>query len=152
MLQSVPVGYAVDFPVYHDTIENSSLKYEQLVPYPELTTMPNITPTEPTDQFSYQYDDNEVKIIWTHEAGTRLDYREVPDDNLPDCKEFVYLTQDMHWPVENYPLEKNLTINYEVSFDGSFAEELAAYVFHPIRLERLTEKYNISVFDYMDSV
>ena len=34
----------------------------------------------------------------------------------------------------------------------AFAEELAAYVFHPVRLERLTEKYNISVFDYIDSV
>jgi hypothetical protein len=34
----------------------------------------------------------------------------------------------------------------------AFAEELAAYVFHPVRLERFTEKYNISVFDYMDSV
>jgi len=33
-----------------------------------------------------------------------------------------------------------------------FAEELAAYVFHPQRLIRITEKYNIDLYEYLECI
>ena len=33
-----------------------------------------------------------------------------------------------------------------------FAEELASHVFHPKRLNKITEIYNISVYDYLELI
>jgi len=125
LIQSTPVGYAAEIVTHSDTIEGSSLSFRQLVPYPEFSSQPNITNTGTSSQFSYEYENNEVRLIWSHEAGTRLDFREQPDENLPDCKEFIYLSQDMHWPIDNFPLERKLTVNFQVIFNGSFNEEIA---------------------------
>ncbi|MGY5852219.1 MAG: hypothetical protein RTU92_01475 [Candidatus Thorarchaeota archaeon] len=101
------------------------LEVEELVPFPDFSGPPNITDTGDSDQFSYHVEESShVNLTWTHEAGTELYYRDEPDDNLPDCYEFIYLEQNLHWPVNNYPIEKNITLSYRITMNGSFAEEL----------------------------
>ncbi|MGY5875792.1 MAG: hypothetical protein RTU30_08600 [Candidatus Thorarchaeota archaeon] len=101
------------------------LEVEELVPHPDFSSPPNITDTGASSQFSSHVEEgSHVNLTWTHNAGAELYYRDEPDDNLPDCYEFIYLSQDLHWPINNYPIEKNLTLNYRVNMNGSFADEL----------------------------
>ncbi len=122
-LTSVSVVAVPEIQVTH--YSDLPLEAEELVPYPDFSSSPNITDTGASDQFSFHIEESShVDLTWTHESGTELYYREEADDNLPDCYEYIYLTQNLHWPINNYPIEKNLTMNYRISMNGSFADEL----------------------------
>jgi hypothetical protein len=81
----------------------------QLIPDPNLESEPDAFVNGTSGEFSYAYIDGNMQITWNHIDGTSV-----------DLHDFVYFTQSIDWPYEEFPKKAYLYLNHSVTLTGGF--------------------------------
>jgi len=65
---------------------------------------------------------SEVELLWTHQDGVELDFRETYDYtmNLPDCEEYVYVSESFDWDYNVLPEIVEVNFVYGLYLAGDF--------------------------------
>ncbi len=65
---------------------------------------------------------SEVELLWSHINGVELDFREPSDitNNLPNCEEYVYISESFTWDYNVLPTQVSAYLEYEVNLIGDF--------------------------------
>ena len=65
---------------------------------------------------------SEVELLWSHINGVELDFREPSDitNNLPNCEEYVYISESFTWDFNVLPTQVSAYLEYEVNRIGDF--------------------------------
>ena len=108
----------------------SSISIEDFIEDPYFDSEPDTIIEGTSGEFSSNYhqgvdeeDFNYMELTWNHVANTSLDFRIEEDDNLPDCLDFIYFSQEFEWPYNEKPMKAEFQFNYSASLTGSFATE-----------------------------
>jgi hypothetical protein len=127
----VPFPYSIDaHPATTDTSLRSSEIYEsqELLPDPTLIMEPDYFVQGPSGEFAFDYNntssannDGVVTLNWTHVPGTELVFD--TDRVVPQCQEFVYISQDFTWDLNTLPSSLNLSLRYQITRTGRFLTE-----------------------------
>jgi len=124
------------------TYQTSGYVMLQPLPDPEISSEPDIITNGTSIEFSSSYNSNDggyVDLIWTHSAGTALDFKEsLPDhEGMPDCNDFIYFTQSFNWPYEGYefpimgrPQFASLIMDSKMITTGDFSSNEDSWVFY----------------------
>ncbi|MGY5871199.1 MAG: ABC transporter permease [Candidatus Thorarchaeota archaeon] len=109
------------------------------LPDPDLNSAPIMGINGTSDEFSYLYqpidaNNNEsyVNLTWTHEAGTKLDWKwngsesfppgQDPDKVYADYNDFVYFDQKVEWDWNAKPSDVNMSISFATERTDDFAQ------------------------------
>ncbi len=93
----------------------------ELHPDPELDTIPSVFVNGSSSEFSYQHHESELKLSWSHTAGTPINFRDVPDSELPNTLDFILASQEINWTYEILPDDMNFSISFMTELSGDFA-------------------------------
>ena len=63
-----------------------------------------------------------VELLWSHQDGDMLDIRQPYDitNNLPDCEEYVYVSESFTWDYDVLPSIVSAHLEYSISLFGDF--------------------------------
>ncbi len=67
-----------------------------------------------------------VRLTWTHLPNDLPHFVTPQSSDYPECADFVYVYQTFTWPWNAKPKDVNITIQYAMTFTGSFATETYA--------------------------
>ncbi|TFG04123.1 hypothetical protein EU538_12765 [Candidatus Thorarchaeota archaeon] len=100
---------------------------------PDLDQAPEFTIAGTSDEFyhSHQVDagDGFATLNWTHHAGSELNLRSEPHENLPDCYDFVYFSLSFVWSYETLPLSATFGLKYSALRTGHFNSTIGSITF-----------------------
>ncbi len=103
------------------------MEFFEIVDDPTFESPPEFAINGSSDDFTTSFhnstggdDYNRAILNWTHTANTSLDFRPPPDNNYPECNDFVYLYQNLTWDYEVEPEDIYVKIELRVNFTGDF--------------------------------
>lgn len=128
----------------------------ELLPDPNLMTMPIIEIGDSSPEFSYQYQsetsNGNLNLIWTHMAGYQLDY----ENGFPNvkCKEFARSWHAFNWQYNQTPITLKIKATVEISCTGSFASQEYGKDMYSINFwigkPELSDVYLLTSFDDLE--
>ncbi|NHI89207.1 MAG: hypothetical protein EAX87_06755 [Candidatus Thorarchaeota archaeon] len=129
----------------------------ELLPDPNLMTIPNVEIGAYSPEFSYQYQVGEsngnLDLKWSHTAGYQLGY----DYGYPyvQSNEFARFWQVFNWPYNQTPVTLKIQTTVEISCTGDFASQENGQNMYSvnvwIRKPELGSAYLLKVFDDIES-
>jgi hypothetical protein len=100
---------------------------------PDLDEAPDFTIAGTSAEFHYSHQiadgDGLAVLNWTHMAGTMLDFRAEPHKELPDCYDYVYLSQSFDWSYETLPEITFFSVRYSAVRTGDFNSSIGDIMF-----------------------
>lgn len=75
---------------------------------------------------------SQVELLWSHRDGMELDFRESSDmtNNLPNCEEYVYVSESFVWDYNVLPTQVTAHIDYDLNLIGDFDSISWPYLHH----------------------
>jgi hypothetical protein len=129
----------------------------ELLPDPNLMTMPNVEIGAYSPEFSFQYQaggsNGILDLKWTHTAGYQLDY----NYGYPyiESNEFARLWQVFNWPYNQTPVTLRIQTTVEISCTGDFASQENGQDMYSvniwIRKPELGSAYLLKIFNDLES-
>lgn len=94
----------------------------QMLPDPELNGSYLIIENDNHNAFEANSLTSEVELLWSHQDGVELDFRETPDytNNLPDCEEYVYVSEEFNWDYNILPEIVEVNLHFSIYLAGDF--------------------------------
>ncbi len=109
----------------------SNLVMLKPLPDPELLGEPTVVTNGTSSEFSYSHsssDNGYIDLVWSHTAGTELDFKSSGQEDLPDCNDFIYFKQSFSWPYKGLnsshvgaPLFAVIDLDCEETVTGNFS-------------------------------
>ncbi|MGY5854179.1 MAG: hypothetical protein RTU92_11470, partial [Candidatus Thorarchaeota archaeon] len=107
-------------------VEPASVDVIHLVDDTELSNPPPVLINGSYGGFSSTHhptDPSHISLMWSHVAGTPLEFNANPDENEPDCWDFIYFTQQFTWDYNTLPADVLMRMEYGVEFSGDFVDD-----------------------------
>lgn len=111
--------------------QSSGLVKLSPLPDSELSTEPSVVINGTSSEFSYTHSSSDggyIDLVWSHTAGTDLDFKTNEQEDYPDCNDFIYFKQSFSWPYEGLdfpiygrPQSVSVSLDCEETVTGDFS-------------------------------
>ena len=102
----------------------ADLEPQELTHDPDLATSPPVFINGESGEFSADYEtdgeDGRVSLVWNHTAGTQLDFPALPEHDVIDCSDYIYLSQFLWVESRATPYRVRIIMEYGFDVTGTF--------------------------------
>lgn len=118
IIPTIPISLPSEYSIADNLLESESLS--------DYDNLKLLLDTNFTSSFSHGENDNHdafetralfprAQLAWTHQEGTELEFRYPKDRtaNLPDCKEYAYVSELFEWNYNTIPTK--VDIKFQIS-------------------------------------